>query len=551
MSEATPAEPRRLFPFLVALYSVLALAVQMRVTAPVPLLVTMASALAIALSCWIIATLITRVLRTRDEDKRALLALVGVVSFLGYGYFVRALRASALPEMLHQHRNALPTWTLLMAICAALVLFARRDLGGVSRFFGRFAVILLIVPLILALFSSRQRARARGTAPPRAAAPLLPLPAASRRAATKPDIYLIVLDKYSGTRSLAENYGFDNDGFARALREKGFVVPADARANYIHTFLSLASMLNWADLGEVAPQLGLRGTDQSRGFELVENNRAVRFLQSQGYRFVFFPSTFVATQSNRYADVIVRPPTAEPVRSAATPARRTVPALGGLLANAWWHNTPASPFISWQCLWRDCQKQEFPYPIEPAERLEWKFKQIAQVPDSQSPKFVFAHLLLPHEPYLFNADCSHREPYWPMGDTGTVRTLRESAYLQQVQCANRMVGSLVDTLLAKSRTPPVILVQSDHGHGGIALDPIIGKNVPLDRLSPGQLRERTNVFAAYSLPGGGDRLVHDSISAINVLPIVFNHYLGTTIPLEPDASYWSEFGLPYRFTKVR
>ena len=114
-----------------------------------------------------------------------------------------------------------------------------------------------------------------------------------------------------------------------------------------------------------------------------------------------------------------------------------------------------------------------------------------------------------------------------------------------------MVGSLVDTLLAKSRTPPVILVQSDHGHGGIALDPIIGKNAPLDRLSPGQLRERTNVFAAYYLPDGGDRLVHDSISAINVLPMVFNHYLGTTIPLKPDGSYWSEFGLPYRFTKVR
>ena len=552
MSEDTSVQPRRLYPFVVALYSVLALAVQMRVMAPLPLLVTAISALAIALLCWLIATLITRVLRRRDADKRALLALVGVTSCLGYGYFVRALRASALPEMFHQHRNALPAWTLLIAVCGALVLFARRDLSGASRFFGRFALILLVLPPVLAAFSSGQRASARGAAPPRALAPALPLPATvPRSAAAQPDIYLIVLDKYSGTRSLAENYGFRNDGFAHTLREKGFVVPADARANYIHTFLALASMLNWADLDEVAQRLGLRGTDQSRGHELVENNRAVRFLQSRGYQFVFFPSTFEATKSSRYADVTVRPPTAQPVRKAASSTRRTVPALGGLLAIAWWHNTPASLFISWQCLWRDCEKQEFPYPIEPAESLEWKFQQLAQLPDSQGPKFVFAHLLLPHEPYLFNVDCSHRDPYWPMGDTGAVRPLREAAYLQQVQCANRMLGSLVDQLIAKSRTPPVILLQSDHGHGGIALDPIIGKNVPLDRLTPGQLRERTNVFAAYYLPGVDDRLVHDSISAINVLPIVLNHYFGTSIPLKPDASYWSEFGLPYRFTKVR
>jgi len=544
---------RRLYPFLVALYSALAVAAQLRLWAPVPLLVTAASALALALLCWGVATLIVRILRKRDADRRALLALVGVVSVVGYGYFVRAVRASPLPDAFQLHRNALPTWTLLMALCAALVVFSRRDLAPVSRFLGRFALILLLLPLLTPLFSSRApEAGARSDDRPRAAAPALPLPAvASRSTATKPDIYLIILDKYSGTRTLAENYGFDNEPFAQSLRAKGFVVPRDARANYVHTFLALGSMLNWVDIADEAPKLGLRGVDQSPGYDLVENNRAARFLQSQGYRFVFFPSTFVATESNRYADVTMRPPSAQPASRPAAPGRRTVPALGGLLALAWWHNTPLSLFVSWQCLWRDCQDQEFPYPIEPAERLEWKFRQLAQLPDSQGPLFVFAHFLLPHEPYLFNADCSHREPFWPIGDTGAVRPIREAAFLQQLQCANRMLGSLVDQIIAKSRTPPVILLQADHGHAGIAIDPIIGKNVPLDRLTAAQLRERTNVFAAYYLPGGGGKFVYDSISPINVFPIVFNTYLGTAIPLKPDASYWSEFGRPYAFTKVR
>jgi hypothetical protein len=99
--------------------------------------------------------------------------------------------------------------------------------------------------------------------------------------------------------------------------------------------------------------------------------------------------------------------------------------------------------------------------------------------------------------------------------------------------------------------PPIILLQSDHGHGMMAVNPMRGEQLPLDRLDPSQILERTDVFAAYHLPAGGHSVIYDSITPVNLLPAIFNHYFDADIPMNEDAVFWAKLHPPFEVTRIR
>jgi hypothetical protein len=193
--------------------------------------------------------------------------------------------------------------------------------------------------------------------------------------------------------------------------------------------------------------------------------------------------------------------------------------------------------------------QVFPYPVESAAALEWKLEQVAALPDSGGPILAILHLLAPHEPYVFAGNCRHQTPFWPMSDVGRDSAEIVRSYAAQVQCVNRLVLRTVTDIIARSRVPPVILLQSDHGHGRIAIDPMRGILLPLEALSATQVAERTDVFAAYRFTGAAGA-VWPSMSPVNVLPTVFNLVLGTSLPRHADRTYWSSFARPLDLTEI-
>src|SRR5690349_19953164 len=87
-----------------------------------------------------------------------------------------------------------------------------------------------------------------------------------------PDVLFLILDKYTGSRTLAEHYGYDNGDFAQWLRSRGFVVPMAPRANYLHTFLALDAMLNLEYLDSTAARTGAADVNRMLYYEGVEGN---------------------------------------------------------------------------------------------------------------------------------------------------------------------------------------------------------------------------------------------------------------------------------------
>lgn len=515
-------ERRVLFPVLAAAYPVLALAAgnaEMGFSLGNLLVAVLVQAI-VAVLAWLVSGMLSG-----DADRRLVIAFLGVVWFSSFGFLAGALGGSPLDRPLRS--LSLHSGPFLIGIVFAL--WYRGSLARLSRVLRLATVFLLFFPLTSLLFSATRTAAAPSAGGELSRSPLPPGEA-------PPDIYLIVLDKYTGSRSLRANYGFDNSGFEARLRERGFFVPRNTSSNYVHTLHSLSSMLNWSYLDELLPGIDPEQNSLLPLLHLIENNRTWRFLKDRGYEFVFFPSSFPATRENRFADRVLP----RPIQSRE---RLNV-------AAAWLANTPLVLLARGRCQ-PASRCSEFPYRIESAGEIEEKFETAAGLGSEPGPRFVFMHLLVPHEPYIFRADCSHREPFWPPTDIGAEEPLLRDAYLQQIACVNRMVERLVDRLIGTSSRPPIILLQGDHGHGRMIVDVLGARHLALDEIPGEKLDERLDAFAAYHLPGGGEALMTDSITPVNVIPAILNHYFDARIPLRENRAYWVDLQRLYRFVRVR
>ena len=535
---ATPPEtsgPSRRVPFYplaIALWLVLRMASAnvADLRGPTDLLRPLAvSALAVAVS-WAIAW----ALSPRDRHRRALLALLGVVWFAFLPAIGAAVEQSPLAMVAAPGMIAASACAMLPLAIA--VMCVRRDLAPLSRFLDTSALVLLLLPLPGLAPLVAGDGGASGDAPPAAEWPLdtgLRDAATAAHSGRRPDVYLIVLDKYTGAASLKQNFGFDNTPFLAALRKRGFVVPTAARANYPMTHLALSSMLNWRLL-EDSPRDADATAGMRQSYARVESSRAVEIFQALGYRFHFIPSPYAVTLRNRHAHATYD---ADPTRWSEFEIE-------------WWGSTAMRYLYKPLCrgLGVGCSSGRRAESVQSPEAIERRLELLRGIADSTGPKFVFAHFLVPHEPYVFDASCGHlaqRVAPEQTSDfeTGEVERQVKHAYVQQVQCVNRMMLALVDSLDGHSVIRPVILLQADHGHGRLyARMPL--EDVPADRLA-----ERMDIFAAYRFPNA-QRMVHDSISPVNALPAMLEGTFGLPVPRQPDASFWAAWDSPFATTRL-
>jgi hypothetical protein len=327
----------------------------------------------------------------------------------------------------------------------------------------------------------------------------------------KRDIYLIILDEHANSASLRQRFGFDNRAFDESLRSIGFTIPRVVRSNYSHTSLSLPSLLNFVHLTPLSVEVGSASSDPTVADHLIQINRATRFLQEHGYEIIFAPSQW-------------------------WPATRHLRAAQRELDV--WHGVRLSRELTRSELRRRLVRMT-PLALtnlggaqEYADYVRRTFASLSIVAGDQGPKFVVAHILSPHKPYVFDRKC-RTLPNIPEHEWEPQRSAEIQSYLEQVQCVDRMVLDLVRAVIQKSAVAPIILLQGDHG------------TTPMGehRLEFGQ--DRFEAFGAYYLPAGGDRMFTDSVTLVNVFAKVFNHYFGTSIPLQPDALYLSSSKTPY------
>ena len=332
---------------------------------------------------------------------------------------------------------------------------------------------------------------------------------ATSETSTQRDVYHLVLDRYGSQASLEAGFGIDNAEFVTWLRDQGFQVVDDSYANYAKTTLSLGATLGIELLDDIAAEMGARSENLSPVVARIRRSRAGRFLQDHGYEYVHIGSWFNQTRESRIAD------------------RSYSPEIEVTFGTTLYDSTILPELV-------DLPAKTDDFARKHADSAEYQWDVLDAVVDDPGPKYVLAHFLVPHPPYVFLADGR----YDPEGAT----------YRSQVGDTNRRLREFVEPLLALPEAErPIIILQADEG-------PFPDR---LDRDQDGfDWREATDdevltkfgILNAMYLPGPeGLAPLPVPMTAVNTYPELFRRYFGSDIANLPDRILASSRATPYDY----
>ncbi len=326
-----------------------------------------------------------------------------------------------------------------------------------------------------------------------------------------PDIYLIILDGYGRSDILREYYQYDNREFELFLKSRGFVVPTESRSNYAKTAMSVPSILNM----DYVSSLPL-GIEESPNWwlikPLISQNKVRSSLENLGYQSVSITTNWGITDIAN-SDVYFRPALVilndfESFMIDSTPLKVFKPLLANFAL--------------------------LPTFDSHRELILYNFETLSKIPELLGPKFIFAHIIAPHPPFVFDADGHPLQPDYPFSfndanDFPYSQELYKEQYINQLKFINKQLEKLVDTLLVNSANPPIILLQADHGPGMLA---------DFSSSRGTCLNERFSVFSAYYLPGIEPESIPHDITHVNLFRIILNQYFSSDLPLLENFHYY-------------
>lgn len=352
-------------------------------------------------------------------------------------------------------------------------------------------------------------------------------PDAASVSAKHPDIYYIILDNYQRKDSLVNVLNFDNSEFLNEMENRGFYVASQTSANYVMTFLSLSSSLNMQYHDHEFFQSQQWNNDRAIPNEMIQNNQVVAVLRQYGYRFVNISSGWGPTDNIAEADQNIR--------------FSELNEFNLMILNT----TILKPFL-------DYTSRENKRMV-----IDYSFNALGNMPPSDQPRFIFAHMLTPHPPYVFNQDGS--APSFLNQTYETYAPEYKDAFLNQLVYTNHRVLQMVDQILKNNPdNPPIIIIQADHGSsfgnhtGAVKGGPWVHTMEALatgkfDHYASDFLRERSNILNLYYLPGDGKELLYPTITPVNTFRLILDHYLGTQYGLLEDKTIFSSYGEVFEF----
>ncbi len=326
------------------------------------------------------------------------------------------------------------------------------------------------------------------------------------------NIYYIILDSYMEGGALQRHYGYDNAWFLEALKRKGFRVGEGTHSNYPFTLLSMSSTLNmdYIHTGVTPPgqKLGSPEAFKALGASTVLAAMAAKgyaietrlgWANSLRYSLAYGTSRPLDLVTNEYVMLLVR-----------------------------------------TSLLRVIEKELLAKPLR-AQVLD-TFRELGTGRLTDRPYFVYAHILCPHPPYIFNRDGS-----MPSLLQSTYGRLENTAgYTGQLAYISQATLETVDQILKNDPSDPVIILQGDHGHGYALGDQLLLKTKPSTPFLEAQMGILLATRYPASLPNGS----YPGESPVNLFRVLFNDLFASGYPLLPDRHYHTPILEPWQFTEV-
>ena len=382
-------------------------------------------------------------------------------------------------------------------------------LTGFLNVVGAVLVILPTCTIALGILRIRRELASLKLPPQQASAPI--------RGDAQPDVFYIILDGYGREDALQRYFGFSNRPFVEALEKRGFYVAKESRSNYCQTELSLASSLNMDFISNLVKSSSIKfNLDRAPLDKLLDNNAVARNFRAHGYEYVSITSGFPG----------VHPLSADILLSG--------PVTLSLFESSLLDCTPLQSSPQMESLF-DARREHLVGALDNLLNMDTR---------GLRPRFVFAHVLAPHPPFVLDAGGKpirqHKIPfgYWDASaffDVGGTQDEYHNGYLGQLQYVNRRILEIVDKL-KKESPQPIIILQGDHG-SRMHLDQV--------SLAKSDVREAFRNFNAYLVPGSVRSELYAGITPVNAFRVLFDALYADSLSLKPDTSYFTSWDHPY------
>jgi hypothetical protein len=444
----------------------------------------------------------------------SLLTTFYLLLFFSYGHLYQALDGTqVLGEPIARHRYFLTAWPLLFGFGTWVALRRIQNHEAITIAASTFALVAVCLPVVqLGFFFLRQNI---GETPSMRASSFLETLEAPQLVERR-DVYYVVLDGYARDDSLKEVFDYDNSEFLDGLRALGFFVAECSRSNYPKTRISLISTLNM----EYLDTLGVMDNRTTgKTARLIRHNLVRQAFGDLGYTSVAFETNFNWTEwedaelylSRRTSGVEAAAQHLEEVvlndfelLFLKSTMFRTYFDLSGTLFDRLF---PESVLTTTAVALADQPR------IAHYERTMFVLDTLANLPEIDKPLFVFAHIVSPHGPYVFDQNGSF---------TPDAPNDSKPAYVEQVRYLNNRLLQIIPEIIGGSHPAPIIVIQGDHGAPGTERDP-----------------DRMKILNAYFLPGEGGAGVYPAITPVNTFRLIFDAYFGADLELLDDVSYHS------------
>ena len=461
--------------------------------------------------CFSILTWILLTLMLRNKNKAGIITTIFLFLFFSYGHIFDNIYDLIRSWKMHEE-HFLYFWGSLYIVVSIIIIVLKKDFNGLTRYLNLFSIFLVIIPLLTVgynlIFAKNVVTTQQN----------LEQKVNMEETKRYPDIYYIILDGYGRSDILKYLYSHDNTPFLKYLKEKGFYIASKSKSNYPQTAFSLASSLNLTYLDRIIEKMGTNSQNRNPLRKMIKNSKAAQFLKNHGYTTIAFATGIAGTEINN-ADVYLTP-------------KWFLSEFENVLINT----TPLPILL--EKLTHQSQHDLH------RERVLYILDKLAYIPDKYSPFFVFAHVICPHPPFLFdeNGKPVVAEKKFSFAD-GRIMKIKKYVkyYTKQLTFVTKKIQKTVDKILEKSQGNCIIILQADHGPGA---------RLKWSNYKKLFLKERMTILNAYYLPDKGKKYLYSRITPVNSFAVIFNACFNGNFELLEDKIFYSGWNTPYRITNI-
>ena len=340
-----------------------------------------------------------------------------------------------------------------------------------------------------------------------------------------PDVYYLILDEYARNDALIEYHDFSNHELTEFLENKGFHIAKNSFANYPMSVQSIPATMNMNYINFLADEIGTEVRNykplNEKNYGLYPNNMVIKNFKEMDYKIITFNTFALHLHENPLSDEVF--------------CHRDKFLLDNRLVDVLARTSIFGYFVE---RWAEGELRQ-------ATLCAFEnFGNAGNVFDE--PVFVWAHIMLPHPPWIFGPNGEEITPGKPLLITDNPE-FRDSGwepkmqYVQQVQFANKKTIEAVENILENNKNA-IIIIQGDHGTAWETnwMDP-----------SKDDAWQRLRNFDAIYFPDEDKRVqLNDDRTLVNTFRIVFNSYFGSDYEMLENKMYWGWNAKPYYFEDV-